>query len=112
MPFIKRLQEIRIHKAFSRDELASRAGLPITSINKLEGGEQIPCCQTLEALAGALEVPLYELFYDGEREPRTPWLSPRPSLEDLQARSFDIKPETGLIERVKVLRRELSALLH
>lgn len=112
MPFVQRLQQIRTRKALSQNELALRSGLSVISIDRLEAGEQVPCCQTLDALAGALEVPIYELFYDGDRTPRTPWLSPRRSLEDLEANSSTIKPEPGLIERVKVLRKELSALLH
>ncbi|MGH9352388.1 MAG: helix-turn-helix domain-containing protein [Terriglobia bacterium] len=111
MPFVERLQQIRIHKSMSQIELAERAGLSMTSLDKLEAGEKIPSCQTLEALAEALEVPLYELFYDGQQTPQTPWLSPRPSLEELQRRHQEAKPETGFMERVKGLRDELSALL-
>ncbi|MGH9344081.1 MAG: helix-turn-helix domain-containing protein [Terriglobia bacterium] len=112
MPFVERLQQIRIHKEMSQYELAKRAGLSITSLDKVEAGETIPSCQTLEALADALEVPLYELFYEGQQTPQTPWLSPRASLEDLQRRGPETKPEAGIRERVKVLRDELSALLH
>lgn len=112
MPFVQRLQQIRVHKSISQNELALRTGLSIMSIDRLEAGEQIPCCKTLDALAAALEVPLHELFYDGMQTPRTPWLSPRRSLEDLESNPSTIKPEAGLIERVKVLRKELGALLH
>lgn len=111
MPFVERLQEIRIHKDISQSELAKRAGLSLSSLDKLETGEKIPCCQTLESLAKALDVPLYELFYDGRQVPQTPWLSPRLSLEDLQRKPQETKPETGFRERVKVLRDELNAFL-
>ncbi|MGH9377366.1 MAG: helix-turn-helix domain-containing protein [Terriglobia bacterium] len=112
MPFVERLQQIRIHKAMSQYQLAERAGLSITYIDKLEAGEKIPSCQTLESLAEALDVPIYELFYNGWETPQTPWLTPRPTLEELQRSQQETKPETGLMERVKVLRDELSALLH
>lgn len=108
MPFVERLQEIRLNKAISKYELAGRAGLSISCINRLEAGEQIPSCQTLDALAAALEVPVYKLFFDGERAPGTPWLSPRLSLEDLQSRPEPQKNEPSLLVRV---REELSAML-
>lgn len=108
MPFIERLQEIRRNKAISQHELAGRAGVSIGCIYRLEAGEQIPSCQTLDALAAALEVPVYALFYDGERAPGTPWLSPRLSLEDLQSRPQAPKTETSFFVRV---RDELSAML-
>ena len=112
MPFVERLQQIRIHKAMSQGQLAERAGISVTYIDKLEAGEKIPSCQTLELLAEALDVPVYELFYNGRETPQTPWLTPHPTLEELQRSQQETKPEAGFIGRVKVLRDELSALLH
>jgi transcriptional regulator with XRE-family HTH domain len=38
----------------------------------VENGYTVPAVGTLEKLARALEVPMYQLFYDGEGEPKLP----------------------------------------
>jgi transcriptional regulator with XRE-family HTH domain len=112
MPFVERLYEIRIRKGLSQDDLARRTGLRASYIEQLETGQKIPSCQTLDAIAEALHVPLYQLFYNGQNAPQTPWLTPRRTLEELQMRQLGPKPESGFMGKVKVLRDELSALLH
>ena len=39
--------------------------------SRVENGHTVPAIETLEKFARALEVPIYQLFYDGE-EPPTP----------------------------------------
>jgi transcriptional regulator with XRE-family HTH domain len=49
----------------------------------VENGHTVPAIETLEKMARALEVPLYQLFYDGEEPPVLPNLLKRkPSGED------------------------------
>jgi transcriptional regulator with XRE-family HTH domain len=36
----------------------------------VENGHIIPTVETLEKYAGALDIPLYRLFYDGEKPPK------------------------------------------
>ena len=43
----------------------------------------MPAVETLEKFARALEVPMYQLFYDGEEPPKLPNLPKRKSAEDL-----------------------------
>ena len=38
-------------------------------ISRVENGHTVPSIETLEKLARALEVPLYQLFYDSEELP-------------------------------------------
>jgi transcriptional regulator with XRE-family HTH domain len=45
----------------------------------VENGHTVPALQTLEKMARALEVPLYQLFYDGEEPPQLPNLLKRKS---------------------------------
>jgi len=40
----------------------------------VENGHTVPSIETLEKLARALEVPMYQLFYDGEAPPEIPAL--------------------------------------
>jgi transcriptional regulator with XRE-family HTH domain len=50
-------------------------------ISRVENGHTIPAIETLEKMARAMEVPLYQLFYDGEEPPKPPAF-PRDKTED------------------------------
>jgi transcriptional regulator with XRE-family HTH domain len=52
-------------------------------ISRVENGHTVPAIETLEKLARALEVPLYQLFYDGEEPPELPNLPKRKSADDI-----------------------------
>jgi transcriptional regulator with XRE-family HTH domain len=47
-----------------------RTGLHRVYISRVENGHTVPAIETLEKFARALEVPLYALFYDGEKPPK------------------------------------------
>jgi transcriptional regulator with XRE-family HTH domain len=49
----------------------------------VENGHTVPAIETLEKLARALEIPLYQLFYDGEEPPQLPNLPKRKSSSDI-----------------------------
>jgi transcriptional regulator with XRE-family HTH domain len=49
----------------------------------VENGHTVPAIETLEKMARALEVPLYQLFYDGEEPPELPNLPKRKSADDI-----------------------------
>jgi transcriptional regulator with XRE-family HTH domain len=83
----QRIRELRIENSLSRGELAGKAGLKAGYISRLENGQEIPDCDTLRVLAGALTVPLYRLFCSGEESLPTPRLIPRPSLDELVVES-------------------------
>jgi hypothetical protein len=38
----------------------------------VENNHTVPAIETLEKIARALEVPLYQLFYDGDQPPKLP----------------------------------------
>ncbi len=111
MPLAARFYELRVQKGLSQHDLAERTGFHTTYISRLEKGEVIPSCQTLDVFAGAFDVPLYQLFYDRE-PPRTRWLTPHPSLEELAERPAGAQPDAGLVKRVKIAFHELASLLH
>jgi transcriptional regulator with XRE-family HTH domain len=54
------------HKKLSQEDIQSRSGLLRYYISRVENGHTVPSLETLEKMARALEVPLYQLFYDGE----------------------------------------------
>jgi len=61
-------------------------------ISRVENGHTVPAIETLEKLARALEVPLYQLFYDGEEPPKLPNLPKRKSSEDI---AWEVPARTG-----------------
>ena len=67
-----RLRALREEKKFSQGDIEKRTGLLRCYISRVENGHTVPAIETLEKLARALEVPLYQLFYDGEEPPQLP----------------------------------------
>src|SRR5260370_42574330 len=67
----ERLRVLREQKNFSQGEVEKRTGLRCY-ISRVENGHTVPAVKTLEKFARALEVPMYQLFYDGEERPRMP----------------------------------------
>ena len=78
-----RLREMREEKKLSQGDIEKRTGLLRCYISRVENGHTVPAIETLEKLARALEVPLYQLFYDGEEPPKLPDLPRRKSSEDI-----------------------------
>ena len=65
-----RLRELREEKKFSQGEIEKRTGLLRCYISRVEHGYTVPNVETLEKLARALEVPIYQLFYEGAEPPK------------------------------------------
>ena len=72
-----RLRSLREEKKFSQGDIEKRTGLLRCYISRVENGHTVPAIETLEKMARALEVPLYQLFYDGEEPPELPNLPKR-----------------------------------
>lgn len=73
----ERLRALREEKKLSQGDIEKRTGLLRCYISRVENGHTVPALETLEKLARALEVPLYQLFYDGEEPPDLPDLPKR-----------------------------------
>ncbi len=67
-----RLRVMRGAKKLSQGDIEKRTGLLRCYISRVENGHTVPAIETLEKMARALEVPLYQLFYDGEEPPKLP----------------------------------------
>ena len=78
-----RLRELREAKKLSQGDVEKRCGLVRPYISRVENGHTIPSLETLEKWAHALEVPLYQLFYEGEEPPKLPHLPKRLSSADI-----------------------------
>ncbi len=64
-----RLRELREQKKLSQREIEERSGLLRAYLSRVENGHTIPTVETLQKWAKALEVPMYQLFYEGEQPP-------------------------------------------
>ena len=58
----ERLRALRETKKLSQGDIEKRSGLKRAYISRVEHGHTVPSVETLEKLAQALEIPLYQLF--------------------------------------------------
>ena len=79
----ERLRALREEKSFSQGDIEKRTGLLRCYVSRVENGHTVPAVETLEKFARALEVPMYQLFYDGEEPPKLPNLTKRKSADDI-----------------------------
>jgi transcriptional regulator with XRE-family HTH domain len=78
-----RLRALREEKNLSQGDIEKRTGLLRCYISRVENGHTVPAIETLEKMARALEVPVYQLFYDGEEPPDLPNLPKRKTAEEI-----------------------------
>jgi len=78
-----RLRDLREQKNLSQGDIEKRTGLLRCYISRVEHGHTVPAIETLEKMARALEVPLYQLFYEGKEPPELANLPKRKSAFDI-----------------------------
>jgi len=71
----RRLKTLRNQKKLSQGDLEKTTGLLRCYISRVENGRTIPGIEVLEKLARALEVPMYRLFYDGDKPPKPDFIA-------------------------------------
>jgi len=79
-----RLRAIREQKDLSQGDIEERTGLKRCYVSRVENGHTVPSIETLEKMARALEIPMYQLFYDGEAPPKIPTLPDGMSPESIE----------------------------
>jgi transcriptional regulator with XRE-family HTH domain len=77
-----RLRELREQKNFSQGDIEKKTGLLRCYISRVENGHTVPAVATLEKMARALEIPLYKLFYDGDKPAKAPAVFKQESSDD------------------------------
>ena len=100
----ERLLELRTAKNLSQGDIEKRAGLVRCYVSRVENGHTIPSLETLQRLAKALEVDVYQLFFEGEGKPEPIPLGAR---EALDKREWEL---VGLFRQVNEADRQL--MLH
>jgi len=79
----ERLRVLREENKLSQGDVEKKTGLLRCYISRVENGHTVPAVETLEKFARALEVPMYQLFYDGEEPPKLSNLPKRKSADDI-----------------------------
>jgi transcriptional regulator with XRE-family HTH domain len=74
-----RLRALREEKNLSQGDIEKRTGLIRCYVSRVENNHTVPAIETLEKFSRALEIPMYQLFYDGDEPPKPPNLSTRKS---------------------------------
>ncbi len=101
-----RLRTIREAKKLPQGDIEKRCGLLRAYLSRVEHGHTVPSIETLEKLARGLEVPLYQLFYEGEEPPKLPHLPKRKTAEEIAfGRS---KEEAGFLNHLRRLLARMS----
>lgn len=67
-----RITSLREQKQLSQGDIEKRTGLLRCYISRVENGHTVPAIETLEKIARALDMPLYQLMYDGTEPPKLP----------------------------------------
>jgi transcriptional regulator with XRE-family HTH domain len=70
MVISERLRTIRLEKGLSQGDIEKSTGLKRCYISRVENGHTVPAIETLEKIARALEIPLYQIFYEGKEPPQ------------------------------------------
>jgi transcriptional regulator with XRE-family HTH domain len=65
----ERLRELREAKNLSQGDIEKRTGLLRCYTSRVENGHTVPSIETLAKYAQALDIPLYQIFYDSEAAP-------------------------------------------
>ena len=78
-----RLRVLRVQQKFSQGTIEQRTGLLRCYVSRVENGHSVPAIETLEKFARALEVPMYQLLYDGEEPPKLPNLPKRMTADEI-----------------------------
>jgi transcriptional regulator with XRE-family HTH domain len=79
----ERLRGLRDEKKLSQGHIEEKTGLLRCYVSRVENGHTVPSVETLEKFARALEVPMYQLFYEGEEPPKLPNLLKRRTADDI-----------------------------
>lgn len=66
----ERLKLLRETKKLSQGDVEKRTGLLRCYISRVENGHTVPAIETLEKMARALDMPLYQVLYDGDGPPQ------------------------------------------
>ena len=116
----ERLRTFRESKNLSQGDIEQRTGMMRSYTSRVENGHTVPSIETLAKYAQALDIPLYQIFYDGEEAPkkikgldldgRNLSLSERREIESLGRQFTKLKARDKGLVRLLVAKLAQSAL--
>lgn len=75
MDIAERLQQLREAKKLTQGDIQRRTGLFRSYISRVEHGHAVPTIETLEKICQGLQVPMYQVFYEGQELHEAPIFS-------------------------------------
>lgn len=110
-----RLKTLRKARNLSQGDIEERTGLLRCYVSRVENGHTIPSLETLEKYARALELPMYQLMYDGDAPPAEKQAAKTSKAGSLWKSSRDgvrlMRKLNPLLEKMDAHGRELILLL-
>lgn len=100
----ERIRSLREKKGLTQGDIEERSGLLRCYTSRVENGHTVPSLETVEKIARALEVPLYLMFYDGEKPPEI-----EPLVND-RRRKLPFGKNTGDAKYIQSLLRLLDGM--
>ncbi len=104
----ERIRDLREQKHLSQGDIEERTGLLRCYISRVENGHTVPSLETLERFAGALDEPLYKLFYYDEGPPSEYEASDPMTLERLAQEGGAAGAEARFLLKLRGLQPRLS----
>ena len=71
----ERLRQLRESKKITQGDIERRSGLLRSYISRIENGHAVPTVESLEKICQGLQVPMYQVFYEGQELPEKPIFS-------------------------------------
>jgi transcriptional regulator with XRE-family HTH domain len=99
-----RLRALRESKHLSQGDIEKRTNLFRCYTSRVENGHTVPSLETLEKYARALEIPMYQLMYDGENPPTPPKTGKRTSDDSWECSRSGLR----LMEKLRPLLRDMK----
>lgn len=105
MIIAERLRAVREQMKLSQRDVEKRTGLLRCYISRVEHGHTVPTVETLEKLARAFDMALYQLLYEGEGPPK-----PRAPIPGVGSNNGDFGASLKDEDYLQKLRRSLARM--
>jgi transcriptional regulator with XRE-family HTH domain len=106
-----RLKQFRELRGLSQGKIEELTGLLRSYISRVENGHTVPSVETLQKFARALDMPLYQLLYEGEKPPKSLQIQAQ-EIDDWASRGKGRRTFSKLQNALQKMSESDRALLH